>query len=165
MPNVTLEPSAERKMLGGLLIFLLPLLALGFVARLYAGPPIAAEIISLGDLGSAHIVEIRDSNGAVVLSGEFRSRVDSVGNTEKDAELTNQRGAEVIGEVEIELPAPGRTHMRPEVEVDVIHLQPRHVYTVVIDDRAVGTFVTDDRGSADLELQEGETLPSEFGSP
>jgi len=34
-------------------------------------------------------------------------------------------------------------------------------YTVVIDNRTVGTFLTDDRGSADLELQEGETVPQE----
>jgi hypothetical protein len=32
---------------------------------------------------------------------------------------------------------------------------------VVIDNRTVGTFLTDDRGSADLELQEGETVPQE----
>jgi hypothetical protein len=40
----------------------------------------------------------------------------------------------------------------------VIHLQPRQRYSVVVDDRTVGTFRTDDRGSADLELQEGEAL-------
>lgn len=165
MPKIVLEPSAERRMLRGLLLFLLPMLALGFVARLYAGPPLAAGMVSLGDLANAHIVEIRNASGGVVLSGEFRSRVDSLGNIEKDAELTNQRGAEVIGEVEIELPAPDRSHIRPEVEVDVIHLQPRQVYTIVIDDRAIGTFVTDDRGSADLELQEGESIAPGLGSP
>jgi len=30
----------------------------------------------------------------------------------------------------------------------------------VIDDQAVGSFVTDDRGSVDFELQEGELVPS-----
>ncbi|HWI18663.1 MAG TPA: hypothetical protein VNT81_13005, partial [Vicinamibacterales bacterium] len=128
---------------------------------IYAGAPVTAGVVSLGDLNAAHLVEIRDAKGSVVLSGEFRSRVDSLGNTEKDAELTNQRGATVIGEVEIELPGPGRDHTRPELEVDVIHLQPRQLHTVVIDDRVVGSFITDDRGSADLELQEGEQLPME----
>jgi hypothetical protein len=159
MPKVILDAAAERGMFRGLLVFLLPLLAIGFVAQLMAGTPVSAAVVSLGDLNGAQIVEIRDSSGAVVLSGEFRSRVDSLGNTEKDAELTNQRGATVIGEVEIELPAPGREHTRPELEVDVIHLQPRQAFSVVIDDRLVGTFVTDDRGSADLELQEGEQFP------
>ena len=165
IPKITLDPPAERKMLSALLLFLLPLLAIGFVGRLIAGTPVSAQAVSLGDLNNAHLVEIRDASGAVVLSGEFRSRVDSLGNTEKDAELTNQRGATVIGEVEIELPAAGRDHTRPELEVDVIHLQPRQRHTVVIDDRVVGTFVTDDRGSADMELQEGEQLPQGFGSP
>lgn len=151
-------------MLRSLLLFLLPLMAIGFVARLYAGPSVAGQMVALGDLGSATVVEIRNANGAVVLSGEFRSRVDSLGNTEKDAELKNQRGDEVIGEVEIELPAPGRDHVRPELEVDVINLQPRQVHTVVINDRIVGTFTTDDRGSADLELQEGESVAMGLGS-
>lgn len=164
MPKVILDKSAERRMLGGLLLFLLPLLTIGFVGRMYAGAPIAAEVVTLGDLRNAHLVEIRDAGGKVVLSGEFRSRVDSLGNTEKDAELTNQRGATVIGEVEIELPAPGRDHTRPELEVDIIHLQPRQTHTVVIDDRIVATFTTDDRGSADLELQEGETVAQGVGS-
>jgi hypothetical protein len=40
-------------------------------------------------------------------------------------------------------------------------LPPRETFTVVIDDRNVGTFRTDDRGSFDMELQEGE-IPTPF---
>ena len=88
--------------------------------------------------------------------GEFRSRVDRLGNTEKDAGLTDQRGRTVIGEVELEIPAPDRHDRRVELEVDVIGLPARETFDVVIDDRTVGTFTTDDRGSVDMELQEGE---------
>jgi hypothetical protein len=121
-------------------------------------------VIVLGDVSAADIVEIRDHRGATVLSGEFRSRVDLVGNTEKDAALTSGRGRNVIGEVELEIPAPGRPERRPELEVDVIGLPPRQTFTVVIDDRIAGRFTTDDRGSIDMELQEGErvaTVPQE----
>jgi hypothetical protein len=163
MPKQVLDPASERRMLKALMLFLLPLLAVAAAAQQAVGTPAAAAIVPLGNITSAQIVEIRDQRGAVVLSGEFRSSVDSLGNTEMDAELTNQRGETVIGEVELELPAPDRDHLRPELEVDVIHLQPRQQYTVVIDDRVVGVFLTDDRGSADLELQEGETLPASSG--
>ena len=71
----------------------------------------------------------------------------------------------MIGEVELEIPAPGRDHRLPELEVDVIHLTPRTRYTVVIDDRTVGTFTTDDRGSVDFELQEGELVPASSANP
>ena len=101
--------------------------------------------------------EIRDRHGSTVLSGEFRSRVDMLGNTEKDAALLDRRGRTVIGEVEIEIPAPGREHRRSELEVDVMGLLAREKFSVVVDDRIIGAFTTDDRGSFDTELQEGET--------
>jgi hypothetical protein len=159
MPKVIMDPRAERRMAALLTMFLLPMIAIAVIAQRTFGGDAVADVVALGDLSAAHIVEIRDEAGAVVLSGEFRTRVDGLGNTEKDADLANQRGEAVIGEVELELPARGREHLRPELEVDVIRLQPRQSYVVVIDDRPVGRFVTDDRGSADFELQESETLP------
>ena len=113
-----------------------------------------------GDVSEAHIVEIRDPNGEVVVFGEFRSRKDALGNTEKDAGLVDARGRRVIGEVELEIPAPGRHDRRVELEVDIVGLPARATYDVVIDDRIVGTFTTDDRGGVDMELQEGEIPPS-----
>lgn len=156
MPKIVMDPRGERRMAVVLAAYLLPMIAVAAIAQQALGTPAMAEVVALGDLTSAHIAEIRDESGTVVLSGEFRTRVDAIGNTEKDAELTNQKGETVIGEVELELPAPGRDHRRPELEVDVIHLQPRQRYMLIIDDGVVGTFTTDDRGSADFELQEGE---------
>ena len=112
--------------------------------------------VQLGNVTDAEVVEIRDDGGAPVLTGEFRSRRDAVGNTEKDAGLVDRKGRRVIGEIEIEIPADGRLHRRPELEVDVIGLEPSSTYSVFIDDREVGRFTTDDRGSVDMELQEGE---------
>ena len=42
--------------------------------------------------------------------------------------------------------------------LDIVGLTPRENFTLVIDDREVARFATDDRGSIDRELQEGETL-------
>jgi hypothetical protein len=115
--------------------------------------------VALGNPSEAHIVEIRAASGVTVAFGEFRSSTDAVGNTEKDAALFNRRGHALVGEVEVEIPAPGRPNRRPELEVDVIGLAPRETFAVVIDDRVVAMFDTDDRGSIDMELQEGEIPP------
>jgi hypothetical protein len=157
--QVPMDGPRERRTTLELVLFSLLFIGGGIVLNALAPDAPAAAITALGDVRDAHVVEIRNRDGAVVVSGEFRSRVDALGNIEKDAELVDQQGRTVIGEVELELPAAGRGHRRPELEVDVIHLQPRQRFTIVIDDRTVGSFVTDDRGSVDHELQEGETAP------
>lgn len=117
------------------------------------------EPLTLDGLSDAHLVEVRDNHGRAVLTGEFRSRVDAIGNRELDAGLTDAHGATVIGEIEIELPAASRTDRRPELEVDIIGLPPSQPFTLVIDDQIVATFMTDDRGSIDMEVREGEFPP------
>ncbi len=132
------------------------LIAAGVAIPILSGARTAPSALALGDVSEAHIVEIRNQRGEAVVSGEFRSRVDALGNTEKDAALIDRRGRTVIGEVELEIPAPNRQDRRVELEVDIIGLPGRETFAVVIDDRPVGTFTTDDRGSIDMELQEGE---------
>lgn len=134
------------------------LIAVGLAASTVLPRVVPPKPLALAEVTDATLVEIRDHRGAAVLSGEFRKRVDALGNTERDAALIDRRGNRVIGEVELETPAPGRSDRRPELEVDIIGLAPREVFTVVIDDRPVGSFTTDDRGSVDMELQEGEPL-------
>ena len=132
------------------------LIAGGLAIPMVTGAAKTPSPITLGNVSEAHFVEIRDPSGSTVLSGEFRSRVDSLGNTEKDAALTDSRGQTVIGEVELEIPSRARSDRRPELEVDVIGLPPRETFRVVIDDRTVGIFTTDDRGSIDEELRKAK---------
>jgi hypothetical protein len=108
----------------------------------------------LGDLREAHIVEVRDASGQVALSGELRSRTNRTGAEEKDAALIAPDGRSVVGEIEIEIPRPDALNPQQELEVDIIHLVPRSAFTVVIDDRPVLSFQTDDRGSVDIEVEE-----------
>lgn len=156
------DPSAELRMGAWLTAICLLLIAGGLAIPMVTGAAKTPSPITLGNVSEAHFVEIRDPSGSTVLSGEFRSRVDSLGNTEKDAALTDSRGQTVIGEVELEIPSRARSGRRPELEVDVIGLPPRETFRVVIDDRTVGIFTTDDRGSIDEELQEGE-IPATAG--
>lgn len=131
-------------------------LILAGLALAIGGGGLSVGPLTLGDVSNASIVELRDHRGITVVAGEFRSRVDPLGDTEKDAALMDRGGRTIVGEVELEIPAPGREGRRPEIEVDVIGLAPRAKFTVVIDDRTVAEFVTDDRGSIDREVQEGE---------
>jgi hypothetical protein len=150
--------SGELRLLG-LLAFVCGLvITAGLAMPIFSGARTASSALALGDMSEAHIVEIRNKGGEAIVMGEFRSSVDPLGNTEKDAALIDRRGRAVIGEVELEIPAPGRDDRRVELEVDVIGLPGRQSFAVVIDDRTVGTFTTDDRGSIDMELQEGEVI-------
>jgi hypothetical protein len=153
--NASFDRTDERRMQLHLAVMCGLLIACGVALPMVTGAK-ATPPITLGDISEAHVVEIRDRHGKTVLSGEFRSRTDALGNTEKDAALYDQRGRAVVGEVEVEIPAPGRQDRRQELEVDVMGLQPRETFTVVIDDRNVGVFTTDDRGGFDMELEEGE---------
>ena len=144
---------ARHLPLAALIGFCVLLAGFGLAARPTPAPPPTTPLNAVAD---ASIVEIHDHAGQTVVAGEFRSRQDALGNTEKDAALLDRRGNRVIGEVELELPAPGRADRRPELEVDIIGLAPRASFSVMIDDRSVATFTTDDRGSIDMELQEGE---------
>jgi hypothetical protein len=137
-------------------VFCACVVATGVAASTLLGPRMAPSAVTLGDVAEAQIVEIRTAGGETVLSGEFRDRVDALGNTEKDAALADRAGRRVVGEVELEIPGSARPHRRPELEVDVMGLPARTTFLVVIDDRVVATFRTDDRGSVDMELQEGE---------
>jgi len=162
--NATLERSEEHRVLGLLAVLCGPLIVAGIAMPILAGAQAAPAAIVLGDVSEAHIVEIRDHRGETVLSGEFRFRFNILANTEKDAALIDRRGRTVIGEVELEIPAPTRENRRAELEVDIIGLPARQTFAVAIDDRIVGRFTTDDRGGVDMELQEGEIppRPSEF---
>ena len=150
----------ERKAMALLFIVCGLFMAGGVAFALVVGSPQSSPPVELDHISDAEVVEIRDHRGVAVLSGEFRSRVDALGNTEKDAALWDRRGRRVVGEVELELPAQGRENRRPELEVDIMELAPRQVFTVAVDDRVVATFTTDDRGSVDMELQEGEAPAS-----
>jgi hypothetical protein len=150
------EASSDR-MPFSLLLFLALCITAGVMAAPYV-PERPAGLAELPDLSDATIVEIRDSSGRTVLSGEFRSHTDPLGNEEKDAALTDRKGQEVVGEVEIEIPGPDSADRQQELEIDIIRVAPNGKFSVFIDDREVLTFMSDDRGSIDIEIQGGSEL-------
>jgi hypothetical protein len=114
---------------------------------------VADAVTQFRDLSDATIVEVRTLGGDVAMSGELRDRVEPSGAVEKDAALLGRGYNEVIGEIEIEIPRPGSSDPRQELEVDVIALRPRTPYQVFVNDQPAAVFTTDDRGSVDVELE------------
>ena len=154
---MTLPTYVREKRIRWLLpVLCAPLIAGGVALTSPSRPEVVLTSQALSKVREASIVEIRDHHGRTVLHGEFRSRRDALGGTEFDAALHDRHGRSVIGEVELEIPPAGRAHRQPELELDIIGLPAKQNFTLVIDDRAVATFATDDRGSIDRELQEGE---------
>jgi hypothetical protein len=160
-PVIGADRDSERKVIRSMAVMCLGIVVAGAMFSMGTRASTSPRPIHLGNISAADIVEIRTEGGEPVLFGEFRSQVNSLGTVEKDAGLIDHRGRKVIGEVELEIPASTRVDRQPELEVDIIGLPPRQRFVIVIDDREVGTFTTDDRGSVDMELQEGEVPPSE----
>lgn len=147
-----MEEAPSDRMPFSLLLFLALCITAGVIAAPYVPErPTTAE--QLPDLSDASIVEIRDAGGRTVLSGEFRSHTDALGNVEKDAALSDGKGQQVVGEVEIEIPGPEAANPHQELEIDIIRVAPNGKFSVFIDDREVLTFMSDDRGSIDVEIE------------
>jgi hypothetical protein len=123
----------------------------GLAATRFAAvaPPTTA---TLPDLSNAQLVEVRDASGRTVLTGEFRERLDALGNVERDAALVDRRGRRVIGEIEIDIPGPNTMSSIQELDIDIIEIESNAKHSLFIDDREVATFTTDDRGSIDMKV-------------
>jgi hypothetical protein len=134
-------------------------LAVGLAASRF-GPVEPADMDTLPDLSTAQIVEVRDASGRTVLSGEFRERVDALGNIEKDAALVERGGRHVIGEIEIGIPGPAAMMSGQELDIDIIELRPNTKHSIVIDDREVAALTADDRGSIDVKVHSAAPAPS-----
>jgi len=158
MTSALTDEQRTRRLRLWLTLLCVPLLISGISLSSRARP--GGEVITrdaLSKVKEASIVEVRDPEGRAVLLGEFRAHTDPLGNTEYDAAFYDHKGTKVIGEVELDIPPSSRTDRRPELELDIIGLPPRKNFKLVIDDREVATFSTDDRGSIDREIQEGES--------
>ena len=88
------------------------------------------------DLTSAQIVEVRDANGQVVLTGTF---------VDKKAPLTGaDPKAKGLAELEIEKVGTG---LKQEIEANVENLPASATFKLIVDGKEVATFMTSDGGN------------------
>jgi hypothetical protein len=105
-----------------------------------------------GDLSNASTVEVKDSNGTVVLMGHFADVPEDDDDLERKAELKGSgASAKATGQAEVEV-SKTDNRLDQEVEVSVSDLVPGATYAVFIDGKQLGTFQTNKNGRGELEL-------------
>jgi hypothetical protein len=102
------------------------------------------------DLTKAAAAEVKDSQGRVVLSGQF-AHAEEGDEIERKATLKpTDVDTDAAGEAEVEFTKA--TPAVQEVEFAVRNLQPDTTFTFVIDGAEVTTAKTDRRGQAEIEM-------------
>lgn len=108
---------------------------------------------SVADLATVSQVEVRDSNGGGVLSGQFGAEAVDGPEVKRKATLRPSSGTGK-GDAEIELDADNRANQ--ELEVSVQGVAAAATYQVFVDGQLAGSFKTNSRGNGDIELSRGE---------
>jgi hypothetical protein len=129
---------------GGLLVTIA--VAVYMVVQLNGQTPAPA-----GDFTNAATAQVRDSQGQVVLQGQFMPPVEEDGGVERRATLAPTGvDADAAGEAEVEFAKTAPTEQ--EVEFSVTNLAPGATFTFVIDGIDIAAATTDRRGRAEVEL-------------
>ena len=106
-----------------------------------------------GDFSNAAVAEARDSQGQVVLRGQFVVEDEDDDDVERKAELKPTGvDADATGEAEVEFDAD-RPATTQEIEFTIRNVQPGAVFTFVIDGQDVTTGTANDRGTVEAELE------------
>ena len=103
------------------------------------------------DFTNAAVAEVRDDQGATILSGRFVQGDEEDDEVERTATL-EPTGADgdAAGDAEVEFAV--RAPREQEVEFAVRNVNPRAVFTFSIDGVDVATATADERGRAEIEV-------------
>ena len=107
---------------------------------------------SLGDLGQARLVEVRDQSGQALLAGTLATSKNTPKKTERSAELTSPSGQKARGEIEVEIDRKDGVATKDEIELELENLPVMATCQLFIDGQIVTSFVTTKAGKAKLEL-------------
>lgn len=123
--------------------------AIYMVIQLSAQAPTAL----VGDYANATIAEVRDSQGQIVLRGQFAPAADEDDDeSERKARLqATGVDTDAAGEAEVEIPKAAGANQ--EVEFSIHNVQSGATYTFVIDGNDVATATADAEGEAEVELE------------
>jgi hypothetical protein len=103
------------------------------------------------DFTKAAAAEVRDAQGAIILSGRFGEREEEDDDIERVATLESTGSdSDAAGDAEIEFAA--RAPREQEVEFAVRNVTPRTALTFSIDGVDVATATADERGRVEIEV-------------
>ena len=130
-------------------------LAIYMVAQLDAQTPALK-----GNFSNAAVAEVRDSQGQVILRGQFAAVEEDDDDIERKAMLQpSGSDTDAAGEAEVETST--NTPSEQEIEFSIRNVEPGMAYTFVIDGKDVGTATTDKRGQAEFEVQSVSSAPGQ----
>jgi hypothetical protein len=101
---------------------------------------------------NAAVAEVRDSQGTVLLRGDFALAAEEDDDVERKAVLT-AAGADTDATGDAEVEFPKTAVVVQEVEFSVKKLAPETTYAFVIDGKTVATEKTGKDGSASVDLK------------
>lgn len=105
-----------------------------------------------GNFSNAAVAEVRDSQGQVVLRGQFAAVEEDDDDIERKATLQpSGSDTDAAGEAEVETSTA--TPSEQEIEFSIRNVEPGMTYTFVIDGQDVGAATADQRGRAELEVE------------
>jgi hypothetical protein len=139
-------------------MFLLTSVLIGMVV-FGAGHKITEQLpSSLENLERSKLVEVKDENGNVILSGSFTVSTEADGDIEGVATLTAV-GVDTTprGSAELEVSKKQDGTVTKEFEIEVRKLKPATTFKVLVDGQLVSTIRTNARGTAEVELSNRPT--------
>ena len=128
----------------------IPLVGLASVMAVAAYMVVQLNAQVTGNFTTAATAQIRDTQGQVVLQGQFVAVEEDDDDIERKATLSPTGvDADAAGEAEVEF---GEGEAEQEIEFSATNLQPGARFTLVIDGTDVATATADDRGRAEAEV-------------
>jgi hypothetical protein len=113
-----------------------------------------------GNFSNAAVAEVRDSQGQVILRGQFAAVDEDDDDIERKATLQpSGSDTDAAGEAEVETSTD--TPSEQEIEFSILNVEPGLTYTFVIDGQDVGTATADRRGRAELDVASIATTPGQ----
>ena len=113
---------------------------------------LSAQAPPAADVTNAAVAEVRDSQGIVVLHGQFLKNEEEDDQIERKAVLkgTDASHSAATGEAEVEFAKTAAATQ--EIEFSVRGLQAGSTYSFLIDGHEVASAAADARGRADVEF-------------
>jgi hypothetical protein len=106
----------------------------------------------IGDFSNATVAEVRDSQGQVVLRGQFETMEDDDDDLERKA-TPAPAGSDTDAAGEAEVETSKGSPAEQEIEFSLRNVEPGTAFTFVIDGQDVGHATADTRGRAEIEIR------------
>ena len=104
------------------------------------------------DFSGAVLAEVKNAQGEVILSGRFVEETDGT-DVERRASLAPTGvDADATGDAEVEVSGTGGGRTQ-EIEFSISNVEPRAVFTFVIDGKVFATASADDQGRVAFERE------------